>query len=57
MKYFLEKVASKYNELLSDISEITTPILPDNDNRSVWAQYTIILMALIIKKRAEIMDF
>lgn len=55
--FLRNKVASKYNELLSDISEITTPILPDNDNRSVWAQYTIILNSSKHKaKRAEIMD-
>lgn len=55
--YLRNKVASKYNELLTNMSEITCPILPDDENRSVWAQYTIILNSPHNKiRRAEIMD-
>jgi UDP-2-acetamido-2-deoxy-ribo-hexuluronate aminotransferase len=49
------KVANIYNELLSSTNLIKIPSIPDQANRSVWAQYTIILDDKVYKKRQEIM--
>jgi UDP-2-acetamido-2-deoxy-ribo-hexuluronate aminotransferase len=49
------KVANIYNELLSSTNLIKIPSIPDQANRSVWAQYTIILDDEVYKKRQEIM--
>ena len=49
------KVANIYNELLSSTNLIKIPSIPDEANRSVWAQYTIILDDKVYKKRQEIM--
>tara|TARA_Y100001970_G_C14239663_1_gene864098 strand:- start:228 stop:1349 length:1122 start_codon:yes stop_codon:yes gene_type:complete len=50
------EIASKYNNLLSSSGYIDCPEIPNDDNRSVWAQYTIILDKDFIGKREEIMN-
>lgn len=61
LKFFEEeismrnKVAKHYNNFLSSSSKVTVPFIPDEDNRSVWAQYTLILDDNVYKKRNEIM--
>jgi len=49
-------VAAKYYQILSNSDRIKCPIVPDEQNRSVWAQYTILLDKTICKKRNLIMD-
>jgi UDP-2-acetamido-2-deoxy-ribo-hexuluronate aminotransferase len=49
------KVANIYNEFLSSTNLVKIPFIPDQANRSVWAQYTLILNDELYKKRNEIM--
>lgn len=49
------KVAKLYNDFLSSSSLITIPSIPDKENRSVWAQYTLILSDDVYKRRDDIM--
>lgn len=49
------KVAKHYNDFLSSSSLITIPLIPDKENRSVWAQYTVILSDDVYKRRDDIM--
>ena len=49
------KVAKSYNNYLEKFSSIKTPFIPDLNNRSVWAQYTVILHDDVYRKRNEIM--
>ncbi len=49
-------VAQLYEKHLHKYKLITTPKIPSNENRSVWAQYTIILNNEIANKRDEIMS-
>jgi len=49
------KVASKYNDILSESSLIKCPSIPNPQNRSVWAQYTILLDKKVSENRSEIM--
>ena len=49
------KVANIYNEFLSSTNLVKIPFIPDQANRSVWAQYTLILNDEVYKKRNEIM--
>lgn len=49
------RVANKYNHyLVNDL--IIKPSIPTNDDRSVWAQYTILLEKSISNKRDKIME-
>ena len=48
-------VADKYNELLSSTSYLNIPESTDPNNRSVWAQYTLILSTEIAPFREQIM--
>ncbi len=50
------KVARRYDERLKENDNITTPNIPSNVNRSVWAQYTILLNREISHKRDTIMQ-
>ena len=36
-------IAKQYNEIPSSSNAIKTPYIPNDENRSVWAQYTILL--------------
>ena len=49
-------VAKKYQQKLSKIPTIKTPDIPDLNNRSVWAQYTILLSNDIKSQRSKIMS-
>ncbi len=49
-------IAKQYNEILKSSHTITTPFIPNNENRSVWAQYTILLDDSASVSRDEIMD-
>ena len=49
------KVAKLYNDFLSSSSLITIPSIPDKENRSVWAQYTLVLSDDVYKRRDDIM--
>ena len=49
-------VAKKYNSYLESSSLIKIPTIPDQENRSVWAQYTICLISdRLINQRSKIM--
>lgn len=50
------QVAKKYNDLLSNIDQVKLPQLTDQNNRSVWAQYTILLDRKISTQREKIMQ-
>ena len=50
------KIAKKYEKLLNDIDLIKTPYIPDEDNRSVWAQYTLILDKKLSEERESLME-
>lgn len=49
-------VASLYNNFLHNSGFCKVPSIPDNKNRSVWAQYTLILNDDVYLKRSEIMN-
>jgi len=49
------EVAEEYNNYLADFEQIQIPNIPNASNRSVWAQYTILLDDKLIGKREEIM--
>ena len=49
-------IAKQYNEILSSSNAIKTPYIPNDENRSVWAQYTILLDDYASESRAVIMD-
>ena len=49
-------VASLYNNSLHNSDFCKVPFIPDNENRSVWAQYTIILNDDVYRHRSEIMN-
>lgn len=48
-------VANSYEDNLEEIDEIKAPIIPNPSNRSVWAQYTVLLNDCIAKHREMIM--
>ena len=48
-------VANSYEDNLKEIDEIETPIIPNQSNRSVWAQYTVLLNNSISRHRDIIM--
>ena len=48
-------VANAYKNFLEEIDEIKTPIIPKHENRSVWAQYTLLLSDSLANKRELIM--
>tara|TARA_B100000427_G_scaffold240543_1_gene203425 strand:+ start:2933 stop:4045 length:1113 start_codon:yes stop_codon:yes gene_type:complete len=48
-------IAERYNRNLKDYLQIKCPEIPNEENRSVWAQYTIILDQKLADKRTEIM--
>lgn len=48
-------VANSYEDNLKEIDEIETPTIPNQSNRSVWAQYTVLLSDSIAKHREIIM--
>ena len=50
------EVAQLYEKHLHTYKLIKTPKIPTNENRSVWAQYTIMLNSHIADKRDEIMQ-
>tara|TARA_Y100001970_G_scaffold52859_1_gene66885 strand:+ start:3157 stop:4269 length:1113 start_codon:yes stop_codon:yes gene_type:complete len=50
-------IAKYYEENLIESNLITTPKVPNEDNRSVWAQYTILLDNDIKEKREFIMEY
>ena len=51
------QIASSYQDQLSNYSQISCPIIPDQKNRSVRAQYTLILeIDDVIDKRKKIME-
>lgn len=50
------EVAKKYNESLCKISEIRLPEITNINNRSVWAQYTVLLDKEIAQHREKIMS-
>ena len=49
-------VAKRYKENLADFNLVKTPFIPNLDNRSVWAQYTILLDTEIKTSRGFIME-
>ena len=49
-------VAHKYNSRLDHLDVIKTPEIPESTNRSVWAQYTILLDNELKHKRDKIMN-
>ena len=48
-------VASLYNKFFENFDSITAPEIPNESNRSVWAQYTILLDKELIDRRELIM--
>ena len=50
------KLANIYNDYLQSSSLIKVPSIPDLENRSVWAQYTLILDDSIYADRNKIMN-
>ena len=50
------EVAKTYNKKLKNIDGLKCPIIPDENNRSVWAQYTVLLSKELSTKRDLIMD-
>jgi UDP-2-acetamido-2-deoxy-ribo-hexuluronate aminotransferase len=50
------KIAKKYDSFLSKNSFFKTPVITDQNNRSVWAQYTILLDSRISDGRSRIME-
>ena len=48
-------VAKQYNQILQNSNLLKCPYIPDDNNRSVWAQYTLILDKSIAEKRETIM--
>ena len=50
-------IAQKYFDGLSSCKNIKIPKIPNKDNRSVWAQYTIILSNPAGPKRDSFMNF
>ena len=50
------KVANIYNDYLQASSLVKVPSIPDLENRSVWAQYTLILDDSIYADRNKIMN-
>ena len=49
-------VAENYEKNLSGSNLITTPKLYDDQNRSVWAQYTVLLDKCVAQERDKIMN-
>tara|TARA_B100002019_G_scaffold289666_1_gene305737 strand:- start:8038 stop:8874 length:837 start_codon:yes stop_codon:yes gene_type:complete len=49
------QVAKKYNDFLSSSNKIILPHIPNEKNRSVWAQYTIILDKSLADSREKLM--
>jgi UDP-2-acetamido-2-deoxy-ribo-hexuluronate aminotransferase len=51
------EIASLYKEYFSDYSQVSCPIIPAKENRSVWAQYTLTLQIDdVINKRKKVME-
>jgi UDP-2-acetamido-2-deoxy-ribo-hexuluronate aminotransferase len=48
-------IAKIYSSMLQDLAQIVSPQIPSIENRSVWAQYTVLLDDNIAEKRNEIM--
>ncbi|MEL0237842.1 MAG: DegT/DnrJ/EryC1/StrS family aminotransferase [Gammaproteobacteria bacterium] len=55
--FLRNNIAKLYSSMLSDLLQITTPHVPSENNRSVWAQYTILLDESIANKRKELMQY